>query len=302
MSYSDDQISPAKPFLGDETGSIFNTPDVVLQSPTTSERIIDTQSGFLVVIKHLATRSTLSVRRRIGTPPSSSVLLTPDETLRLAQILTDEKPEQAGNAPYSIKVPTQDLKKLLTPVAAEDESESLESDSKARKDSNLLRTGKWVAIAAALALTLLLATTWAFRSGFINNEHKQSLTEADLETRVDQFARNYVIYLLDFNPETYRFSQIQAMSSMSPQLLEKYWQETHFPISTTQLRNGGQTHTLKVSKVLQEKPDQANVRLVEVFAEIKTSHDEKPRPVHLQLKLETSEQGQSRVLAQKDMG
>lgn len=301
LSYSDDQISSAKPFSGDETGTIFNTPDVVLQSPTTSERIVDTQSGFLVVIKHLSSRLTLSVRRRIGTPPSSSILLTPDEALRLSQILTEEKPEPAANTPYTIKVPTRDLKQLLSPLPLEEKTDFLEPDFKARRHSARKQVSKPLMI-VAVAAAVLLAASWLFKGGFINRANKQILTEAEIESRVDQFARNYVIYLLDFNPQTYRFSQIQAMSSMSTELMEKYWQETHFPITSAQLRNAGQTRTLVVTKVLQERPDDANVRLVEVFAEMKNRQDERAKPVHLQLKLETSEQGQSRVLDQKDMG
>ena len=86
MSFSEDR-SPTAPFVGDETGSIFDSPDLVSQSPTTTERVVDTQSGFLVVIKKIDTRLALSVKRRIGTPPVSSILLTPDESLKLANIL-----------------------------------------------------------------------------------------------------------------------------------------------------------------------------------------------------------------------
>jgi hypothetical protein len=65
----------------------LDTPDLVSESPTTTERVVDTQSGFLVVIKKIDTRLALSVKRRIGTPPVSSILLTPDESLKLSNIL-----------------------------------------------------------------------------------------------------------------------------------------------------------------------------------------------------------------------
>jgi hypothetical protein len=299
LSYSDDQVSSAKPFVGDETGTIFNAPDVVLQSPTTTERVIDTQSGFLVVVKHLGIRDTLSVRRRIGTPPSSSILLTPDESLRLAQILTEEKPEQTPGTTYNIKLPQRDL---IASREDQDDTKSLEADFKARKESDRKRSIKIAALATLLVACLFISTIYAFKSRLVNSTHKESLTEADIESHVNQFARNYVIYLLDFNPQTYRFSQIQAMSSMSTDLMEKYWQETHFPISVSQLKNTGQTHTLTVNKVLQEKPDPDSVRLVEVFGEIKNKQTDTSHPIHLQLKLQASEQGQIRVLAQKDMG
>lgn len=80
MSYSDDYAT---------TSSISDSQDPIQDSPVTTERVVDTQSGFLVVIKRLEARFALSVKRRIGTPPSSSILLTQDESLKLARILSD---------------------------------------------------------------------------------------------------------------------------------------------------------------------------------------------------------------------
>jgi hypothetical protein len=87
LSYSDDYASPAQPFSGDETGQIFDAPDVIPQPWTSTERVVDTQSGFLVVVRHLPSSIVLSARRRLGTPPTSSVVLTPDESLKLSQVL-----------------------------------------------------------------------------------------------------------------------------------------------------------------------------------------------------------------------
>lgn len=80
MSYSDDYAA---------TSSKYDAQDPIQDSPVTTERVVDTQSGFLVVIKRLEARFALSVKRRIGTPPSSSILLTQDESLKLARILAD---------------------------------------------------------------------------------------------------------------------------------------------------------------------------------------------------------------------
>lgn len=79
MSYSDDYATT------------LDSQDPIQDSPVTSERVVDTQSGFLVVIKKLEARFALSVKRRIGTPPSSSILLTQDESLKLARILADNQ-------------------------------------------------------------------------------------------------------------------------------------------------------------------------------------------------------------------
>lgn len=90
MSYSDDYAT---------TSSTFDAQDPIQDSPVTTERVVDTQSGFLVVIKRLEARLALSVKRRIGTPPSSSILLTQDESLKLARILADDQaPGDNGKA------------------------------------------------------------------------------------------------------------------------------------------------------------------------------------------------------------
>ena len=88
MSYSDDYATT------------LDSQDPIQDSPVTTERVVDTQSGFLVVIKKLEARFALSVKRRIGTPPSSSILLTQDESLKLARILADSPtPGENGKAP-----------------------------------------------------------------------------------------------------------------------------------------------------------------------------------------------------------
>lgn len=86
MSYSDDYAT---------TSTQSDAQDAIADSPVTTERVVDTQSGFLVVIKRLEARLALSVKRRIGTPPSSSILLTQDESLKLARILSDGQTETA---------------------------------------------------------------------------------------------------------------------------------------------------------------------------------------------------------------
>jgi len=80
VSYSDDYAT---------TSTANDAQDPIADSPVTAERVVDTQSGFLVVIKRLEARLALSVKRRLGTPPSSSILLTQDESLQLARILSD---------------------------------------------------------------------------------------------------------------------------------------------------------------------------------------------------------------------
>ncbi len=97
MSFSDDHASSAAPFFGDETGEIFDAPETGALLPAGSERLVDTQSGFIVVVKRVDSRQSLSVRRRLGTPPVSSVLLTPDESLKLSRILAGPAYAEKGS-------------------------------------------------------------------------------------------------------------------------------------------------------------------------------------------------------------
>lgn len=92
MQFPDDkrEPEPSSSFFSDGSGGIFDAvdPGMIWQSPTTHERVVDTQSGFLVVLKRgESERLMLSVKRRLGTPPSSSISLTPDESLKLSKIL-----------------------------------------------------------------------------------------------------------------------------------------------------------------------------------------------------------------------
>ena len=89
MSSSDDFASPNARFSGDDSSQFLDLPDVVRQSPLTLERVVDTQSGFLVVLKQIERKIALSVKRRVGTPPTSIIAFTPDESLQLSVILAN---------------------------------------------------------------------------------------------------------------------------------------------------------------------------------------------------------------------
>jgi len=92
MTRGDDP--PATPFAGDGSGKIFDAPDMVWATSAAPERVVDTQSGFLVVIRKQGDTQSLLVKRRLGTPPSSTVTLTPDEGIKLARILLGNANEQ----------------------------------------------------------------------------------------------------------------------------------------------------------------------------------------------------------------
>jgi hypothetical protein len=50
----------------------------------------------MLVFKGAKDKATLSVRRKVGTPPSSAVTLTPDELRRLSNLVGELSPEPAS--------------------------------------------------------------------------------------------------------------------------------------------------------------------------------------------------------------
>jgi len=366
LSFSDDHASPAAPFFGDETGEIFETPDVVFHSPTTTERVVDTQSGFLVVIKRIDSRLALSVKRRLGTPPVSSILLTPDESLKLSRILAG--PIQPGNAPR-FKASAIDRRRLAgieepetneIDFSAETEQESDRTDGNGSKDaarslaiegfrrseseksydkldaelddaastSGTIETSRswstWDKLSGAkttekgtlsafFLVCLLLGGIAAGMGGtalYVARHHKSAPpkvvvpveTPQMIEARqIDKLAREYVAELLDFNPATYRYSQVRAMATMTPDLMARYWKETHFPLSLNQVRVASRNDSIAVTKVEPQPVTDPLVPEVDVFANMVGADGNAASSVHLKLSLEKAIDGTFRVSKQQDL-
>jgi hypothetical protein len=364
LSFSDDHASPAAPFFGDETGEIFETPDVVFHSPTTTERVVDTQSGFLVVIKRIDSRLALSVKRRLGTPPVSSILLTPDESLKLSRILAG--PVQPGNSPRftASTIERRRLPGIEEPeideidFSAESENESADGNgtkdisrslaidgfrrSESEKSSDRIdaeldgaatepgaidTSRSWSTwdklsgaqptekgtLSAFFLICLLLAGIAAGMGGtalYVARHHKPAPpavvvpveTPQMIEARqIDKLAREYVSNLLDFNPATYRYSQIRAMANMTPELMARYWKETHFPLSLNQLRMVSRNESIAVTQVTPEPVADPQIPQVNVFANMVGTDGNIASSVHLKLSLEKAPDGSFRVNKQQDV-
>lgn len=102
MNHPDDYIEVETSFLGDATGEVFAVKEASTLSRQPIERSFETQSGFLVLVKPVGNRYSLSFKRQIGTPPTSSIFLTPDEARRLSNLLgpdfeSDTADPYAGN-------------------------------------------------------------------------------------------------------------------------------------------------------------------------------------------------------------
>lgn len=329
MTFSDDYAST---FSGDETGDIFDAPDVVRQSPTTTERVVDTQSGFLVVIKRIDSRFSLSVKRRLGTPPVSSILLTPDESIKLSKILGSARADTRSNGRINAPI-SPDVDGWLASIedldreTAGSESEDLEDiepnqvrdphsrSYTARRPRSTRRRNappfklplKMIGIVAACLILLPLLAIGGYKILTAKHEPKPAAVVAsavDVEAieaeRVNKFSRTFVSDMLDFSPATYRVSQVHAMANMSPELLESYWNETHFPLTAEQLKGSPQGMTLMITKVDQQRIDELS-RWVDIYAELVSPNSKLSNAVHLQLKVATASDGQLRVLEQKDL-
>ncbi|MBY0548202.1 MAG: hypothetical protein K2W95_12985 [Candidatus Obscuribacterales bacterium] len=310
MSFSDDPASPAAPFSGDGTGQIFDLPDIVAASPTTNERVVDTQSGYLVVVKKLGDRLALSVKRRVGTPPSSSITLSPDESVKLAKILSWSAQEDTGarrrthereRTASGRRSRNTAEGELPERVVAPSSLSSADIPSRLRSPSL-----KSFLIPVVVGSAIMLGTGGAvgfFVSNAMHGATPAVVTDASplSSEKVDHFVRMFVSSMLDFGPETYRASQVQAMSTMTPELMNNYWQETNFPLTTRQLKNLPQGMSILMTELKQEPLADGTV-MVDVRAQLTDPKNPKiATPVNLRLKLGLDVEKRIQVLEQQDL-
>jgi hypothetical protein len=326
LNYSDDHLSPAASFSGDESGQIFDTPDIVRHSPTTNERVVDTQSGFLVVVKRVESRITISVKRRIGTPPASAIQLTLDESIKLSAILADQVSIQTGKqlSPKKIQSSVEDwLGKVtseaegkLDPFSGLVESTAPEAaphaemspmQRAARNRRKRLEPNQGIKIAVAAGVLVVIGIFVVAVGQFGKKPAPAAAVPAVItapspldDTVVDKFAREFVSDMLDFNPETYRISQIQAMSHMTGSTIDKYWAETNFPLPTKQLKGLPQGQTVMITKITQERTA-SEEKEVDIFAELVSANSKISNPVHLKLKLALTPDKQIKVGSMQDL-
>ncbi len=344
MTYSDESASSLTPFSGDPTGDIFATQDVVARSPLTSTRVVETQSGFLIVVKDVPEkeRLSLSVKRQIGTPPSSSILMTQDESKKLSGILyqAPEAPETTKSnstreknfniadsleASYAASYSSQPE---LDTYASSNSSSSVGLDEmrtpyrkrkggvqKANTSSNaeaiLLAFANIKKRQLAIAGTAFVAfvgivvgaVVLMTPSNSTRAQKEKAATAASVaaaQDPLDTFARNFVTNLLDFNPTSYRVSQIKAMAVMEPELMERHWQETSFPLSKRTLAKLPEGQEIVITKVSKEATSASSYD-VEIVGEIKSPGKTETSPLALKLEISKSADGQYIVTDQKDL-
>ncbi len=291
---------------------------MVASSVTTTERVVDTQSGFLIVIKRLTDKLSLSVKRRIGTPPTSSVSLTPDESLKLSRILAssvsveDEPQEQ-----QQMESPRAIRRRNLNRLSSESGETTIPDlvvpaslqNNKVPMKLMLASVFRTFLIPIIGVTVTVFAVGFAFGVGsdkFISVKPALPLADPLLADplnagKVESFVRDFVAQMLDFSAKTYRISQVQAMASMSPELLEKYWQETRFPLSKRQLASLPTQTSVLISDLKQERIDQNTVQ-VDIKAQLSDLRNPKQGTlVNLRLKLTAGKDGQIVVTDQQDI-
>lgn len=288
MSFSDQSGS----FSDDNAGHAADAPNVVLKGPRTVERVVETQSGFLVIVRRLESRLALSIKRHVGTPPASSIILTPDESIKLSHILFDH-----SGAGRSGSTALDSASPLISPLA---------SPPPPIKKTRLSVRGQRVLVLAAV-FSIAAVTIWAF-AAFLHRATEPNPATALYvkeesvllpDSQVDRFARTYVACLLDFDPNTYKESQVQAMSKMTAPLLERYWHETGFPLSQRRLRELPRRQTLMITQVIQKRLS-AQEKEVDVFGDLTQAKSKITSPIHLQLRL-LAAAGEIKVTDQKDL-
>lgn len=328
MSFSEDSSSPATPFSGDKTGQIFDLPDMVAGSPTTNERVLDTQSGFIVVVKRLNEAVSLFIKRRIGTPPSSSVALTPDESLKLSKILATSfsAEDLAEEASFRTSRRRRQASKLFGAESQESETSAGRDQSDTTENAEAIGPADLVisgqsASSVHLPMKLMLGsvlraflipilgialTVFAFGlgAGFTGAKLVEKPQAAGAlpmaadslsQDKVDLFVREFVSQMLDFTEKSYRSSQVRAMSRMSDELLEKYWLQTRFPLSKKQLKLGS---SVLIEEIKQER-NAANTAVADITA--KLTLGQTVTPVKLRLTLGLNAKREIVVLDQEDL-
>ncbi|MDX2107630.1 MAG: hypothetical protein SFY67_14615 [Candidatus Melainabacteria bacterium] len=349
MSYSDESASSLTPFNGDPTGDIFASQDVVARSPLTSTRVVETQSGFLIVVKDVPEkeRLSLSVKRQIGTPPTSNILMTMDESKKLSNILfqtpdtadqvpnhlreTSDRIAQAPTYGYADRPDAAPYTAMQNPFSTQPELDTYASPAnpptidEMRTPYRVRRGGSNQKVRTAfhaeaildyftnvkkrqlaiggVALLAVVGIAIGAVALFTPSKKKDKETAQGAAINapdpVETFARSFVTNLLDFNPSSYRVSQIKAMAVMEPALMERHWQETKFPLSKRVLSNLPEGQQVIIDKVSKEATSASSYD-IEIKGSV-TSPGKDPSPLALKLEVSKTMDGQFIVTNQKDL-
>jgi hypothetical protein len=133
-----------------------------------------------------------------------------------------------------------------------------------------------------LALSAVAAFNWV---NGLSHAKAQPVAATPAPTAgIEEFSKNFVLDMLTFKPETYRQAQVRAMAAMTPELSQKYWQETGFPLTRKQLKAIPQDQQVLVTTVT-ALPIGVDQFQVDVVGTVTAQAGAKSMPLHIRLNL-----------------
>jgi hypothetical protein len=277
---------------------------------------LETQSGFMLVFKGAKDKATLSVRRKVGTPPSSAVTLTPDELRRLSNLVGELSPEPASRQRVAVGSERPPAESDFDSFVAREYPE-LAQRRRIKKAFPIsvpeaifeLVTQKKLLLLAGLALAVLV-TTAVSTVLFLTSKpfagapvaSAPSATKAGLagSLSLEETARTFVLDMLNFRKDSYRQAQIKAMAMMTPDLATRYWNETNFPLSRSQLRALPQDQEVRIESVVPTTISPGNYQ-VDVKGNLIGASGTAPTAVVIRLSIIQDASGKLLVSEQKDI-
>lgn len=298
-----------------ESQSVATTADNTLLD---KECQLETQSGFMLVFKGAKDKATLSVRRKVGTPPSTAVALTPDELRRLSNLVGELSPEPVSRQRVGVgdeRPPAESefdsfvereypelaqrrrVKKAF-PVSLPEALFELMTEKKL-----LLGVAAGVSI---LVLSAVATTCWLSSKPFTassTNTTAQTTTTtpgASGSLALEGTARSFVLDMLNFRKGSYRQAQIRAMAMMTPELADRYWTETHFPLTKSQLKALPQDQEVRIESITPVTLAVGSYQ-VDVQGNIVSASGTPPTPIVIRLSIVQDATGKLLVSEQKDI-
>lgn len=277
---------------------------------------LETQSGFMLVFKGAKDKATLSVRRKVGTPPSSAVTLTPDELRRLSNLVSELSPEPASRQRLAVGSERPPAESDFDSFVAREYPE-LAQRRRIKKAFPIsfpeaifeLVTEKKLLLLAGLALAVLV-TTAASTVLFLTSKPfagapiaaAPSATKAGLagSLSLEETARTFVLDMLNFRKDSYRQAQIKAMAMMTSDLAERYWKETNFPLTRSQLKALPQDQEVRIESVVPTTISPGNYQ-VDVKGNLIGASGTAPTAVIIRLSIIQDASGKLLVSEQKDI-
>ncbi len=275
---------------------------------------LETQSGFMLVFKGAKDKATLSVRRKVGTPPSTAVALTPDELRRLANLVGELSPEPSSRQRVGVGSERPPAESEFDSFV-EREYPELAQRRRVKKAFpvslpealfELVTEKKLLLGAAAFAVLVLAAgaTTFLLSSkphiAPASNAATATESGASGSLALEKTARTFVMDMLNFRKGSYRQAQIRAMAMMTPELADRYWTETHFPLTRLQLKAMPQDQEVRIESITPVTLAAGSYQ-VDVQGNLIGTSGTPPTPVIIRLSIVQDATGKLLVSEQKDI-